>query len=121
MTDLASRFAGTRSFIPALEEAFATFHEAIACHIRPWQAPSAPYDEVAAGASDVNEREATPKPERKVTRKGEFNGRAFSIFDDGSIEVETGSGIQRFENFAELTAAAGAGAKNGHAATDPIS
>ena len=43
---------------------------------------------------------------------GMFAGKSFSIFDDGSIEIETGSGLQRFKDFTELRAAA---AKNGHA------
>ena len=35
-----------------------------------------------------------------------FEGKSFSIFDDGSIEIETGSGREQFKNSAELRAAA---------------
>ena len=37
VTDLAARFAGSKSFVPALEEALAAFYDSIAQHIRPWQ------------------------------------------------------------------------------------
>jgi hypothetical protein len=53
-----------------------------------------------------------------VKQQGEINGRTFSIFDDGSIEVETGQGIQRFKSFAELNAAA---SRNGQARQVPPS
>jgi len=53
------------------------------------------------------------EPRRRVAKRGQVNGRAYSIFDDGSIEIETGNGVQRFNSFAELTAAAAT--KNGHA------
>jgi hypothetical protein len=55
---------------------------------------------------------------RNVKQQGEINGRTFSIFDDGSIEVETGQGIQRFKSFAELNAAA---SRNGQARQVPPS
>ena len=42
VADLATKFAGTKSFIPAVEEALAAFHEDIARHIRPWQGPAQP-------------------------------------------------------------------------------
>jgi hypothetical protein len=117
VTDLASRFTGARTFIPALEEALAAFHEDVARHIRPWQGPAQPAaaDESAAAAeSDARpEDEELTAEQKTVIQSGHFNGRQFSIFDDGSIEIETGNGIQRFSSFAELTAAAAA--KNGHA------
>lgn len=113
VTDLASRFAGSRTFIPALEEALAGFHESIAQRIRPWQGRSAT-EEDGATATDASSETATDAEQtRTIIKKGEISGREFSIFDDGSIEIETGDGIQRFNNFAELTAAAAA--KNGHA------
>jgi hypothetical protein len=118
VADLAAKFAGTKSFIPAVEEALAVFHEDIARHIRPWQGPIQPAAgsdaAVAAESEDRSEdEEIVAERERTIIQSGHFNGRAFSIFDDGSIEIETGNGIQRFSSFAELTAAAAA--KNGHA------
>jgi hypothetical protein len=113
VTDLAAKFAGTKSFIPALEEALATFHESIARHIRPWQGQAVDEEEPAESPNEPGEPPIAAEPERKVTQRGEFAGRAFSIFNDGSIEIETGQGIQRFNSFAELSAVAAA--KNGHA------
>ena len=65
------------------------------------------------------DEEIVKEGHRTIVQSGHFNGRRFSIFDDGSIEIETGDGIQRFNNFAELTAAAAA--KNGHADPDRMS
>jgi hypothetical protein len=113
VTDLAAKFAGSKSFIPALEEALAVFHEEIARYIRPWQGRVAVEEEADVESADHLAEPAPAEPKRNIAQTGQFNGRAFSIFDDGSIEIETGSGIQRFNNFAELTAAAAA--KNGHA------
>ena len=113
MTDLAAKFAGSKSFIPALEEALAVFHEEIARYIRPWQGRVAVEEEADVESADDLAEPAPAELKRNIAQTGQFNGRAFSIFDDGSIEIETGSGIQRFNNFAELTAAAAA--KNGHA------
>jgi hypothetical protein len=113
VTDLASRFAGSRTFIPALEEALAGFHESIAQRIRPWQGRSATEEDSATTTDASSETATDAEQTRTIIKKGEISGRGFSIFDDGSIEVETGNGIQRFSSFAELTAAAAA--KNGHA------
>jgi hypothetical protein len=144
VTDLAGRFAGSRTFIASLEQALSEFHENIARHLRPWRAPtSQPVqdDEIRAeepiehsgdnGQSagvlqhsgddqsvDISTRSSShngqsAKKERKVAQSGMFAGKSFSIFDDGSIEIETGSGRQQFKNFAELQAAAEV--KNGHA------
>ena len=44
----------------------------------------------------------------KGIQSGVFEGKSFSIFDDGSIEIETGSGLQEFKDFAELRAVAAA-------------
>jgi hypothetical protein len=49
---------------------------------------------------------APSSKERKVIQSGVFEGKSFSIFDDGSIEIETGSGLQEFKDFAELRRAA---------------
>ena len=51
---------------------------------------------------------APSSKERKVIQSGVFEGKSFSIFDDGSIEIETGSGLQQFKDFAELRAVAAA-------------
>src|SRR5262249_39315601 len=40
VTDLATRFAGARTFVPALADALTVFYEGIAQHLRPWQAPT---------------------------------------------------------------------------------
>src|SRR5262245_13454041 len=139
VTDLAGRFAGSRTFIAGLEQALSEFHENIARHLRPWHAPtsqSAQEDEITADepikhlndspstgvsthsgdngqSADMSMKDSgnngqSSKTERKVTRSGMFEGKSFSIFDDGSIEIETGSGLQQFKNFAELRAAAAA-------------
>jgi hypothetical protein len=42
--------------------------------------------------------------ERRVIQSGIIEGKSFSIFDDGSIEIQTGSGIKQFKDFAELRA-----------------
>jgi hypothetical protein len=114
VANLAGRFAGTKSFVPALEEVLAAFHEHIARHIHPWQG-RAISDEGSEPETLAEPVEAPPaiEPERKVAQRGEIEGKAYSIFEDGSIEVETGQGIQRFNSFAELSAAAAA--RNGHA------
>ena len=52
---------------------------------------------------------------RKVIQSGLFEGKSFSIFDDGSIEIQTGSGIKQFKDFAELRAVAAA--KHGYDAS----
>ena len=116
VADLASKFMGRQTFISAIDEALAAFREDITRHIRPWQASTTAEvddDSDAASIKDIGQTAAPATPIRKVARRGEINGRSFSIFDDGSIEIETGNGVQRFKDFSELTAAASA--KNGHA------
>jgi hypothetical protein len=116
VADLASKFAGRQTFIPAVDEALAAFRETIARHIRPWQPPAASSEDdevVVQPDGNFDGRATAIEPRRAVAKRGRVNGRAYSIFADGSIEIETGNGIQRFSNFAELTAAAAA--KNGHA------
>jgi hypothetical protein len=48
--------------------------------------------------------------ERRVIQSGIIEGKSFSIFDNGSIEIQTGSGIKQFKDFAELRAVAAANA-----------
>ena len=103
VADLANRFAGTRSFVPALADALTEFYEHIAQYIRAWQ-PRASSD-TAREQTDVRD-DVAAATRRHIKKSGEIDGRTFSIFDDGSIEVETGRGIQRFNSFAELSAAA---------------
>ena len=45
--------------------------------------------------------------ERGVIQSGIIEGKSFSIFDNGSIEIQTGSGIKQFKDYAELRAAWG--------------
>ena len=55
-------------------------------------------------------------------RSGEsfiIEGKLFSIFDDGSIEIQTGSGIKQFKDFAELRAVAAANGQEGTGRTEP--
>jgi hypothetical protein len=63
---------------------------------------------VAADATEPAGDNAPSSKERKVIQSGVFEGKSFSIFDDGSIEIETGSGLQQFKDFAELRAVAAA-------------
>jgi hypothetical protein len=96
VTDLAARFAGSKSFVPALEEALAAFYDSIAQHIRPWQGRVVVDEEaVTEESAEVGEPPPAAEPERKIAKSGQINGRTFSIFDDGSIEIETGNGVQR--------------------------
>jgi hypothetical protein len=62
----------------------------------------------ADGPTEPAGDNAPSSKERKVIQSGVFEGRSFSIFDDGSIEIETGSGLQEFKDFAELRAVAAA-------------
>jgi hypothetical protein len=92
-SDLEGKFADARKFVEVLEETLAAFYEGVARHLRPWQ-----------GTSD-------PIGDRRIVRRGEINGRSFVVFEDGSIEIDTGAGVKRFDSLSDLTAAA----KNGHA------
>ena len=56
--------------------------------------------------------------ERRVIQSGIFEGKSFSIFDDGSIEIQTGSGIKQFKDFAELRAVAAANGQEGNCRTE---
>jgi len=62
----------------------------------------------ADGPTEPAGDNAPSSKERKVIQSGVFEGKSFSIFDDGSIEIETGSGLQQFKDFAELRAVAAA-------------
>jgi hypothetical protein len=108
VSDLANKFAGPRTFMPAVEEAIVAFYENLAQHVRPWQpTPSAP-----DGEPTQEKLEETDGPEssgvspRQVVQRGQIEGRTFSIFSDGFVEIETASGVQQFENFSQLQAAA---------------
>ena len=57
--------------------------------------------------------------ERRVIQSGIIEGKSFSIFDDGSIEIQTGSGIKQFKDFAELRAVAAANGQEGTSRTEP--
>ena len=113
VADLASKFAGRQTFIPAVDEALAAFRETIARHIRPWQPPAEDAEAAVQPDENFDGHAMATEPRIRVAKRGQVNGRAYSIFADGSIEIETGNGVQRFNSFAELTAAAAA--KNGHA------
>jgi hypothetical protein len=62
---------------------------------------------------------AQPTKERRVIQSGIIEGKLFSIFDDGSIEIQTGSGIKQFKDFAELRAVAAANGQEGTGRTEP--
>ena len=92
-SDLEGKFADPRKFIEILQETLAAFYDGVARHLRPWQ-----------GGADAF-------GDRRIVRRGEINGRSFVVFEDGSIEVDTGAGVKRFDSLSDLSAAA----KNGHA------
>jgi hypothetical protein len=76
----------------------------------------------ADGPTEPAGDHAPSSKERKVIQSGVFEGKSFSIFDDGSIEIETGSGLQQFKDFAELRAVAAARiSHDGTGQTDPRS
>jgi hypothetical protein len=105
VSDLANKFAGPRTFMPAVEEAIVAFYENLAQHVRPWQpTPSAPDGEPTQ--EKLEETESSGVSPRQVVQRGQIEGRTFSIFSDGSVEIETASGVQQFENSSQLQAAA---------------
>jgi hypothetical protein len=75
----------------------------------------------ADGPTEPAGDNAPSSKERKVIQSGVFEGKSFSIFDDGSIEIETGSGLQQFKNFVELRAAAARISHDGTGQTNPRS
>lgn len=70
-------------------------------------APENAADENVAGA---NEPDVTSLPQseegRAVLHHGHFAGRAYAIYDDGSVEIETPSGVQKYPNYEALEMAA---------------
>ena len=102
--------------VGASNRPLAEFNENVACHLRPWRAPfsqSSQNDEHSAEESIERSGEVgqSTTTERKITQSGMLEGKSLSIFDDGSIEIEAET--RRFNDFAELRAAADA--KNGGA------
>jgi hypothetical protein len=91
-SDLEGKFADPRKFVEVLEETLAAFYDGVARHLRPWQ----------GGADAIGDT--------RIVRRGEINGRSFVVFEDGSIEIDTGAGVKRFDSLSDLSAAA----KNGH-------
>jgi hypothetical protein len=57
--------------------------------------------------------------ERRVIQSGIIEGKSFSIFDDGSIEIQTESETRQFKDFAELRAVAAANGQEWTGRTEP--
>lgn len=105
VTDLGQKFSGTKAFIEILEAAVPQFYDKIARHIRGWL--PAPIPGPAAGEETMADTVANlpgPKPERRVVRRGEVGAGRFFVFEDGSVEIETPSGVKRFRSIDELVA-----------------
>lgn len=103
MADLGSRFSGPRTFMPAIENLLSEFYDQVASRVRPWQAPDR---EQTSVPGEPDEPGTYPIiAEKAVVQSGAIDGRAYSIFDDGSIEIETAAGRKSFSSFAELRAA----------------
>ena len=102
--DLDRKF-GVQTFPPAIEDTVLEFYETVARHIRaPKPARASDAVEVDVGDAWMSSNESLPEPKPKET--GVINGRAFTIFDDGSVEIEAADGIKRFDSVVELMAAA---------------
>ena len=105
ITDLDRRFSGQRTFIEGLEMAVPRFYTSVASHIRAWQpVPTPGLEEAVESLAVAVEGIRAEAAAASVVQQGNFNGRRFSIFNDGSIEVETSSGTKWFKDFAALQA-----------------
>ena len=103
--DLERKFFGPSSFVDGLETAVPKFYDNIARHIEVWQPmpPSGPASGRAESlAEEIDSLIDTKKIPKKVVQRGEMDGRAYSIFEDGSIEVETAQGVKWFKDLAAL-------------------
>jgi len=105
VTDLASKFFGPSSFVDGLEAAVPQFYDDIARHKPAWQ-PTPPIGPAGGEAESLSEEiDALPGAKtgpKKIAQRGEIEGRAFTIFEDGSIEVETTQGIKWIKDLAAL-------------------
>lgn len=103
--DLASKFFGPSSFVDGLESAVPMFYDNIARHIEAWQ-PAPPVGpaggETESLSEEINALSSTIDSPRKVAQRGQIDGRAYTVFEDGSIEVETTQGIKWFKDLAAL-------------------
>ena len=103
--DLERKFFGPSSFVVGLETAIPTFYDEIARHIEAWQ-PSPPSGPAGSGDETLSDEiESLPEAQlgpRRIVQRGDIAGRAFTIFDDGSIEVETNQGVKWFKDLAAL-------------------
>lgn len=112
-TDLERKFFGPKTFIDGLEAAVPRFYDNAARHIQTWQAqpprgPAGESDETLAETVDRIPEAA--KTTSKIIRRGQIGDRSFSIFADGSIEVETPHGTKWFEDISALRSFTGVGA-----------
>lgn len=108
VTDLGKKFAGTKNFIEVLEGAVPQFYDNVARHIRAWQ-PSpmtGPVEGEETLADTVNRLPEPKLASKRIVRRGEVGSGRFVMFEDGSIEVETPSGVKRFRSIDELVASA---------------
>ncbi|GBE44385.1 hypothetical protein BMS3Bbin10_02477 [bacterium BMS3Bbin10] len=110
VTDLERKFFGPSSFVDGLEAAVPQFYDDIARHIEAWQ-PTPPIGPAGGEAESLSEEiDALPGAKtgpKKVAQRGEIEGRAFTIFEDGSMEVETTQGIKWFKDLAALQSSHG--------------
>ncbi len=103
--DMGVKFTGPASFVEGLESAVPLFYDNIVRHIEAWQ-PAPPVGpargDVESLSEEIDALPGTKKRPKKVVQKGEIDGRAFTIFEDGSIEVETTQGVKWFKDLAAL-------------------
>jgi hypothetical protein len=106
VTDLERRFSGTKTFIDGLEAAVPRFYETVARHISPWYPAPVPgpptngqKEDIAATVEGLDG--PSPRPMR-VVQQGVVEGRRYSIFENGSIQIETATGTKWFKDFAAL-------------------
>ncbi|MCG8559806.1 MAG: hypothetical protein MI824_08405 [Hyphomicrobiales bacterium] len=111
ISDLERKFFGPQSFIEGLEAAVPQFYDSVAKHIREWRAmpPEGPAVQVDENLTEPFDRARVVRrnPDR-VAHKGSIDGRVYSIFEDGSIEVETPRGVKWFRDLAALQSFAAA-------------
>lgn len=104
-SDLERKFFGPNSFVEGVEAAIPKFYDDLARHIVAWK-PAPPNGPASSFDNDLSDYVADIIPPtqkmRNAVRQGQIDGRAFSIFEDGSIEVETQQGLKWFKNLAAL-------------------
>jgi hypothetical protein len=121
--DLGQRFAGSRIFVEAVDSAVWSFCDSIARHLR--QPPPvreqddseqerSDQESAQAQCEEVSIKTDVPHDEpvirempssndnRDVVQEADIPGGHVKVFDDGSIELQTGARTTWYRNFAEL-------------------